>query len=89
MLFVNIYKKKKLKKLFILDRILFIASYSSSDNDFASMNQTVLRLLNTTALLNLAGNDATALTTLNGQPAGDCTSKVLTVGEVYCDVNSL
>jgi len=53
------------------------------------MNQTVLRLLNTTALLNLAGNDATALTTLNGQPAGDCTSKVLTVGEVYCDVNSL
>ena len=53
------------------------------------MNQTVLGFLNTTALLNLIGNYATVLTTLNGQPAGDCTSKVLTVGEVYCDVNSL
>jgi hypothetical protein len=53
------------------------------------MNQTVLGFLNTTALLNLIGNDATVLTTLNGQPAGDCNSKVLFVGEVYCGVNSL
>lgn len=45
--------------------------------------------LNTTALLNLAENDTKALTTLNLQPAGDCNSKVLIGGEVYCGVSSL
>ena len=79
---------KNLKKLFLLITFLFIASCSSSEDSNTSIVLAVTGSIDTSALLNLQGNDATALVTLNGLPAGNYVSEASIDDEVSYKINT-
>lgn len=67
--------------------LIGLASCSSNDDDVE--NLTVIGTIDLDALVSLQDNDATALVTLNGEPAATFTSEVAVGAEVSYKINSV
>lgn len=79
---------KSYKFFFLLVAILIIGSCSSSEDSNTSIVLAVTGSIDTSALLNLQGNDATALVTLNGLPAGNFASEISIGDKVSYKINT-
>jgi hypothetical protein len=80
---------KYLKNIFVVTIILLFVACNTSeeDNDNPTIHN-VVGTINTSALLSLTGNDATALVTLNGEPAGTFTSEASIGDEVFYEIKT-
>ena len=79
---------KNLKKLVLIINVVFFLGCSSTDDNDGSVKITVSGSIDTTALVSLTGNDATALVTLNDEPAATQTTEVTTGNEVSYEINT-